>query len=304
MKNFDSKLFRELQAFKSTTRFLLTGTPLQNNLQELWSLLHFLLPKTFSDWDAFDTWFEDLDGLADDAGTKDFIESDKKAIIPKMHFILQPYMLRRLKKDVLGDIPKKREYVLYAPMTVEQEKLYKDFKEGKKDMRKELQAMVLKRLTGVSGDSNTPEEDDLPRPAKRKEAPTLATSKSKSTKSQRESTPSSETRSRRKSTKGVPKYVEADPDHEDELSDREFEERIANELAAVPDAGPSPEEIEEERLLCLASKSNAIARAQRRGADREYRKSDRQQESRVQSDAATPRVQRAAQLLHPMGRSG
>ena len=65
MKNADAKLFRELQQFKSATRLLITGTPLQNNLHELWALLNFLLPDVFGDSEAFDSWFNNQDADQD-----------------------------------------------------------------------------------------------------------------------------------------------------------------------------------------------------------------------------------------------
>ncbi len=106
MKNFESKLFRELQLFKSETRFLITGTPLQNNLRELWSLLNFLMPKVFADWDAFDSWF-DFDGLEDEEATKDFIADEvKQDLVKKIHRVLQPLLLRRVKADVAAYLPK------------------------------------------------------------------------------------------------------------------------------------------------------------------------------------------------------
>lgn len=120
MKNVENSLFRELCAFKSATRMLITGTPLQNDLRELWSLLHFLLPAIFTDWNAFESWF-DFSDLQDQEGAEEFIgDKSNHDLIKKLHLILQPLLLRRVKADVAAYLPKKREYVLYAPMTREQ----------------------------------------------------------------------------------------------------------------------------------------------------------------------------------------
>ncbi|RYO77074.1 hypothetical protein DL766_009931 [Monosporascus sp. MC13-8B] len=154
MKNADAKLFRELQQFKSATRLLITGTPLQNNLKELWSLLHFLMPETFLDWEAFEVWF-DFSDLQDEEGTEQFIEDkESQDLVAKIHKVLQPLLLRRIKADVANYLPKKREYVLYAPMTKEQTDLYNVISDKKVDTRSYLETKVVERLTGVT---NTPQ---------------------------------------------------------------------------------------------------------------------------------------------------
>ncbi|KAI1386103.1 SNF2 family N-terminal domain-containing protein [Hypoxylon trugodes] len=155
MKNADAKLFRELQQFKSATRLLITGTPLQNNLKELWSLLHFLMPETFLDWEAFEVWF-DFSDLQDEEGTTQFIEDkESQDLVSKIHKVLQPLLLRRIKADVANYLPKKREYVLFAPMTKEQTDLYNVISDKKTDTRSYLENKVVERLTETRNTPNS-----------------------------------------------------------------------------------------------------------------------------------------------------
>ncbi|GFQ06665.1 ATP-dependent DNA helicase ddm1, partial [Phtheirospermum japonicum] len=104
---------------------LLTGTPLQNNLAELWSLLNFILPDVFSSNEEFESWF-DFSGKCTNEAQKEEIEEKRRAqVVAKLHAILRPFLLRRMKADVEQMLPRKKEIILYATMTAHQKK-YQD----------------------------------------------------------------------------------------------------------------------------------------------------------------------------------
>jgi SWI/SNF-related matrix-associated actin-dependent regulator of chromatin subfamily A member 5 len=115
LKNEDSQFSQTVRQLNTQYRLLLTGTPLQNNLHELWALLNFLLPDVFASSDQFDEWFN-LD--VDDTEAK-------QRIISQLHKILRPFMLRRLKADVEKSLPPKTETILFTGMSAVQTTLYK-----------------------------------------------------------------------------------------------------------------------------------------------------------------------------------
>lgn len=125
LKNFNSKLIRELRALRTENRLLLTGTPLQNNLSELWSLLNFVLPEIFDNLDNFQSWF-DFDEIIDSTENRREQEEALAAqLVEKLHTILQPFLLRRLKADLPGlNIPAKRQIVIYVPFSEPQRVFY------------------------------------------------------------------------------------------------------------------------------------------------------------------------------------
>ncbi|OBS80399.1 hypothetical protein A6R68_21395 [Neotoma lepida] len=122
IKNMKCRLIRELKRFNADNKLLLTGTPLQNNLSELWSLLNFLLPDVFDDLKSFESWF-DITSLSETA--EDIIAKEREQnVLHMLHQILTPFLLRRLKSDVALEVPPKREVVVYAPLSNKQEIFY------------------------------------------------------------------------------------------------------------------------------------------------------------------------------------
>ncbi|XP_067938071.1 lymphocyte-specific helicase-like isoform X2 [Watersipora subatra] len=123
IKNAQCRLIKELRLYDSTHRVLLTGTPLQNNLSELWSLLNFLLPEVFDDLDSFEYWFK-LDCLKKDQQQQLIAEEKKRNVLAMLHKIMTPFILRRLKADVELNLPPKQELLVYAPLTQQQRTFY------------------------------------------------------------------------------------------------------------------------------------------------------------------------------------
>jgi len=112
IKNEKSKLSEIVREFKSEHRLLITGTPLQNNLHELWALLNFLLPDVFNSADDFDSWFN----------TSTCLESDQ--LIQRLHGILKPFLLRRLKNEVEKGLKPKKELKVYVGLSKMQREWY------------------------------------------------------------------------------------------------------------------------------------------------------------------------------------
>lgn len=130
LKNFDCILIKFLKKLHVGNRLLLTGTPLQNNLKELWSLLNFILPDIFHDLELFQLWF-DFEDLGASIGGVDEKEKSilkmkvQELFIKNLHSILKPFLLRRMKKDVMKDLPAKKEYIIYSHLTPIQKVFYK-----------------------------------------------------------------------------------------------------------------------------------------------------------------------------------
>ncbi|KAK8995618.1 hypothetical protein V6N11_075884 [Hibiscus sabdariffa] len=117
LKNFKCKLVKELKHLRVGNKLLLTGTPLQNNLAELWSLLNFILPDIFQSHEEFESWF-DFSGISSGDMSQEEIEEKRKAqVVAKLHAILRPFLLRRMKADVEQMLPRKKEIILYASLT-------------------------------------------------------------------------------------------------------------------------------------------------------------------------------------------
>eukprot|EP01029_Cantina_marsupialis_P023422 TRINITY_DN583_c0_g3_i1.p1 TRINITY_DN583_c0_g3~~TRINITY_DN583_c0_g3_i1.p1 ORF type:complete len:989 (+),score=332.84 TRINITY_DN583_c0_g3_i1:288-3254(+) len=127
MKNANCKFSLILgQEYQSRHRLLLTGTPLQNSLPELWSLLNFLMPDTFHCVDDFEQWFsQPFANFSDEAHESQKLNQEENMlVINSLHEVLRPLIFRRLKKNVLDQLPKKKELVIRCEMSPLQKFLY------------------------------------------------------------------------------------------------------------------------------------------------------------------------------------
>ncbi|KAK2630199.1 hypothetical protein QTJ16_001019 [Diplocarpon rosae] len=126
MKNASSKLSATLTQYYNTRyRLILTGTPLQNNLPELWALLNFVLPTIFKSVKSFDEWFNTPFANTGGQDKMELTEEEQILVIRRLHKVLRPFLLRRLKKDVEKDLPDKTEKVIKCKFSSLQARLYK-----------------------------------------------------------------------------------------------------------------------------------------------------------------------------------
>jgi SWI/SNF-related matrix-associated actin-dependent regulator 1 of chromatin subfamily A len=115
IKNADSQRYKHLMNLKAPFRLLLTGTPLQNNLLELLSLLTFIMPQFFQDNNALQRLF------AQKSATDTELERQR---IERAKTMMSPFVLRRRKANVLKDLPEKKQVHVDCELTVRQKELY------------------------------------------------------------------------------------------------------------------------------------------------------------------------------------
>ncbi|XP_039261081.2 lymphocyte-specific helicase-like [Styela clava] len=143
IKNTKCRLLKELKQLNIGAKLLLTGTPLQNNLTELWSLLNFIIPEVFDDLRVFESWFNF--GETGSKGSSEFTLDQEEKFLSTMYEILTPFLLRRVKNDVDIDLPPKKEVIVYAPFSQKQKTFY--------------EAATTKTIQNLFEKNKTPEPD-------------------------------------------------------------------------------------------------------------------------------------------------
>ncbi|OTA67076.1 hypothetical protein K449DRAFT_324846 [Hypoxylon sp. EC38] len=145
IKSSQSSRWKCLLGFHCRNRLLLTGTPIQNNMQELWALLHFIMPSLFDSHDEFSEWFsKDIESHAQSNTT---LNEDQ---LRRLHLILKPFMLRRVKKHVQKELGDKIELDVFCELTYRQRAYYRN-------LRNQISIMDLieKATLGDDQDSGT-----------------------------------------------------------------------------------------------------------------------------------------------------
>ncbi|KAI0999262.1 Chromatin-remodeling ATPase [Podosphaera aphanis] len=143
IKSSQSSRWKVLLGFHCRNRLLLTGTPIQNNMQELWALLHFIMPSLFDSHDEFSEWFsKDIESHAQ-SNTK--LNEDQ---LKRLHMILKPFMLRRVKKHVQKELGDKIEIDLFCDLTYRQRAYYSN-------LRNQISIMDLIEKATIGDDNDT-----------------------------------------------------------------------------------------------------------------------------------------------------
>ncbi|XP_028128884.1 chromatin-remodeling ATPase INO80 [Diabrotica virgifera virgifera] len=143
IKSTSSMRWKTLLGFSCRNRLLLSGTPIQNSMAELWALLHFIMPTLFDSHEEFNEWFsKDIESHAENKTGID------EKHLSRLHMILKPFMLRRIKKDVENELSDKIEVMVYCPLTTRQNLLYLALKQ-------KIKIEDLLNYTVGGGDSHT-----------------------------------------------------------------------------------------------------------------------------------------------------
>ncbi|XP_052173015.1 chromatin-remodeling ATPase INO80 isoform X2 [Diospyros lotus] len=123
IKSSNSIRWKTLLSFNCRNRLLLTGTPIQNNMAELWALLHFIMPTLFDSHEQFNEWFsKGIESHAEHGGTLNEHQ------LNRLHAILKPFMLRRVKKDVISELTTKTEIMVHCKLSSRQQAFYQAIK--------------------------------------------------------------------------------------------------------------------------------------------------------------------------------
>lgn len=123
IKSSSSQRWKTLLSFNCRNRLLLTGTPIQNNMAELWALLHFIMPTLFDSHEQFNEWFsKGIEGHAEHGGTLNEHQ------LSRLHAILKPFMLRRVKIDVIAEMTEKKEEIVPCRLSSRQQIFYQAIK--------------------------------------------------------------------------------------------------------------------------------------------------------------------------------
>ena len=129
IKNSTTKNSKALKELRGKHRFALTGTPLENYLSELWSIFDFIMPGYLYSYQKFRDKFESV------------MLRDEKENSEKLKEMIAPFILRRVKKDVLDDLPNKTETIMYNEMNEEQKRVYLAYLyEAKKQLDEEIKS--------------------------------------------------------------------------------------------------------------------------------------------------------------------
>ena len=124
IKSSSSTRWNTLLKFNCRNRLLLTGTPIQNTMAELWALLHFIMPTLFDSHNEFNEWFsKDIESHAQNKTSR--LDSQQ---LSRLHMILKPFMLRRIKRNVENELPDKVEIMIKCPLSVRQQRMYRKLK--------------------------------------------------------------------------------------------------------------------------------------------------------------------------------